>query len=171
MGRNYTLWIVCIYSWPWWRWGSCRTLSPGRAAHRWSCRKCCGGDRGLDSGRRRQKEHPQLCPVHTDVRVTHPMKISLAQSRNCNAHFLHGVPRKQLFRASSPQTQRAASGFRGCTMWVKDTAFHSHWWSAWKHKKVFAKSASATKRTKLIQPSLLKPHSPWTGSAQGWTPF
>lgn len=38
-------------------------------------------------------------------------------------------------------------------------------------KKGFTKSASATNRRELIQPSLLKPHSPWTGSAQGWRPF
>lgn len=75
-----------IYSWPWWRWGSCRTLSPARAAHRWSCRKCCGGDQVLDSGRRRQKEHPQLCPAHANLTVTHPRKG--AQSKNHQRSFL-----------------------------------------------------------------------------------
>lgn len=52
------------------------------------------------------------------------------RARTTNAHFRHSVPHKQLFRASSPQTQRAASDFRGCTTWAKDTAFHFHWWSA-----------------------------------------
>lgn len=41
-----------------------------KAAHLWSCRKCCGGDPRLGSGRRRQKVHLQQFPVK-QVSVRH----------------------------------------------------------------------------------------------------
>lgn len=41
-----------------------------KAAHLWSCRKCCGGDPRLGSGRRRQKVHLRQFPVQTGHTVT-----------------------------------------------------------------------------------------------------
>lgn len=40
-----------------------------------------------------------------------------------------GLPHKQLFQASSRQTQRAAGSSRGCKRWGTGTASRPRWWS------------------------------------------
>lgn len=65
--------------------------------------------------------------LHTQILQSH---IREREKESQTAIFLYSLPHKRLFRASFPQTQRAANDSRGCTTLAKDTAFHYRWWSA-----------------------------------------